>query len=71
MTEQPQKACSGPHESNSEAYPAGPGATRRRKAPGVQIEIVTVGGSEGDHLEARQIEVIWEILTWLCERQNP
>jgi hypothetical protein len=37
----------------------------------VSIEIVTVGGAEGDEIEARQLAVIWEVLRCLVERQKP
>jgi hypothetical protein len=36
----------------------------------VQVEIVTVGGIEGDEIQARQIAVIWEMLRCLVQRRN-
>ncbi|WP_345580334.1 hypothetical protein [Nonomuraea rosea] len=37
----------------------------------MRIEIVTVGGAEGDEIEECQLAVIWEVLRCLAERQKP
>lgn len=68
MAEQPQRACSGPPEPDSQAYADGPGGQRR--GLGVRVEIVTVAGREGDELDARQNAAILEILRWLHRRRG-
>jgi hypothetical protein len=70
MAEEKQKACSGPPKPSPVAYAAGPGRPRNRR-PDVRIEIIAVGGPEGDEIEARQLAVIWEVLHCLFARQKP
>ncbi|GAA3614719.1 hypothetical protein GCM10022419_119920 [Nonomuraea rosea] len=70
VAERLQRACSEPPESPSAAYPSGSDRPGNRRL-GVRVEIVTIGGAEGDEIEERQLAVIWEVLRCLAERQKP